>query len=226
MKLIPLIVLLASVSAALATDSYDYKKGEFVVVKHGLSPDKQYSISAGDSNFHINLMDAVAKKKIGPLTEIGEDGVLDSAAEAIEASWSPDSKHVAISFRQDRHLLVTFLYRIENKHAYLVNVPSLFDTVAPKFDREAYKMDDTSRGMVSVKWKGASKFELSETSQYYHVAKNPQSKLGKFAKVTKEDSGDGKETAVYFSAVATCELTDHDGVKILQMSPAKFYDER
>jgi len=226
MKLIPLIALLACVSVALATDSHDYKKGEFLVVKHGLSPDKQYSIAAGDSNFHINLMDAATKKRIGPLTEIGEDGVLDSAAEAIEASWSPDSKHVAISFRQDRHLLVTFLYRIENRHAYLVNVPSLFDTVAPKFDREAYKMDDTSRGMVSVMWKGPNKFELSESSEYYHVRKSPQSKFGKFVKVTKEDTGDGKETAVYFAADAVCELTDHDGVEVLQMKPGKFYDER
>src|SRR5262249_26311335 len=98
--LLGLLVVLAPLTRA--TDTYNYKPGEFRTIDRGLSPDKQYSIAGGsDGKYTIFLMDARAKKKIGPLTEIEE--LLDNAPEALHATWAPDSRHVAITYREDRH---------------------------------------------------------------------------------------------------------------------------
>src|SRR5207244_3771773 len=156
-----------------------------------------YSIAGGwDGKHVVFLMDARTKKKIGPLTEIEEP--LDNAPDALHATWSPDSRHVAIMYREDRHLGVMKLYRIENRRAFIVDVPSLFGTVAPHFDRESFKMTATSRGTTGLVWKSPIQFELSETSHYWRVRGNPKAKLGKFIKI--EDDSDGR--AVYFSAEA------------------------
>jgi hypothetical protein len=63
-------------------------------------------------------MDALTGKKIGPLEEIKDP--LDTAATAYYAEWAPDSSRVAITYRADRHIAVTIVYRIANRRAYLV----------------------------------------------------------------------------------------------------------
>jgi len=222
------IVLSCFLSPVFATAEHDYKPGEYLLIEKGLSPDKQYGLYAGQAGetFHIFLfsVEGKNKKKIGPLTEI--EFRLDSAPEAFHAEWSPDSKHVAVTYRGDRHLMVMVVYRIENQRAYHVEIPSLFDTALPKFDREHYEMTDTSRGDVGLKWKGAKQFVLLETSHYWHVHKNPQKKMGKFGKVKSEgDAEDKSALGVEFSAEALCELTENDGVKILELKPGKFGEE-
>ena len=120
--------LAAFAAAALATSNYDYKPGEFVTVSGGKSPDGRYVIAThgegelGYDNWHVYLMDAVTGKRIGPLEEIKDP--LDTAADAYLAKWSPDSSRVAISYRADRHVMVTIVYRIANRRAYLVSGPS------------------------------------------------------------------------------------------------------
>ena len=213
--LLGLLALLAPL--ARATDSYEYKPGEYLTIHRGLSPDKQYAIAGGPGKYLLYLMDAPAKKKIGPLTEIEE--TLDSGPESLHAIWAPDSRHVAITYREDRHLWVMKLYRIENKRAFLVEVPSLFDTVAPHFDREKYNMTDTSRGSIDVVWKSPTRFVLWEQSNYWHVKSNPKAKLGKFAKAVEEEQG------LYFSAETICELIDKDRCKPGELKPGKFSDE-
>jgi len=95
------------VCSALATSNYEYKKGEYVTISNGVSPDKAYAIKAhgegegGYDNFHIYLFDGASGKRIGPLTEIVD--TLDTGAEAFAAKWSEDGKTVMIIYRVDRH---------------------------------------------------------------------------------------------------------------------------
>jgi hypothetical protein len=116
------------VVSALATSNYEYKPGEYVTVSGGKSPDGRYLIAThgegdlGYDNWHVYLMDAQTGKKIGPLEEIKDP--LDTAADAYAAKWSADSGQVAITYRADRHVAVTIVYRIANRRAYLVSGPT------------------------------------------------------------------------------------------------------
>jgi hypothetical protein len=124
----------ATVAKISATATYDYKPGQFLVIDGGKSPDKQFAIVSGEDksgNFGVQLMDAKTKKLIGPLEEVATE--LDSAPDAYRAHWSPDSKHVGISSREDRHLLRNVIYRIENRRAYLVETPQLLCHAVPDF---------------------------------------------------------------------------------------------
>jgi hypothetical protein len=114
--------------SAFATSNYEYKPGEFVTITDGESPDGRYAIAThgegdlGYDNWHVYLMDAQTGKKIGPLKEITDP--LDTAAEAYEAKWSSDSGKVAITYRADRRVAVTIVYRIANRRAYLISGPT------------------------------------------------------------------------------------------------------
>jgi len=86
---------LVFVAHAGATAMYDYKPGEFLVIDGGTSPDKKFSIVAGESksgDFGIYLKDAQTKKLIGQLEEVATG--LDSAPDAYHAHWAPDSPPV------------------------------------------------------------------------------------------------------------------------------------
>jgi len=58
---------LAFVAHAGATAMYDYKPGQFLVIDGGTSPDKKFSIVAGENKageFGVYLRDAQTKKLI------------------------------------------------------------------------------------------------------------------------------------------------------------------
>ena len=93
-------ISLATACTALATSTYEYKPGEYVVITDGKSPNGEHSIAAhgegeyGDENFHLYLMDAKSGKRIGPLEEVKD--TLDTGADAFTAKWSADSSEVSI----------------------------------------------------------------------------------------------------------------------------------
>src|SRR5215472_787616 len=125
---------LAFVAQAGATAEYDYKPGEFLVIDGGTSPDKKLSIVTGENKageFGVYLRDAQTKKLIGELEEVATG--LDSAPDAYHAHWAPDSRHVGISSRADRHWEPNVIYRIENRRAYLVETPELMCRAVPDF---------------------------------------------------------------------------------------------
>lgn len=99
------VTLLYSVDLTQATANHDYKRGEYLVVRDGNSPDKHFSIAShgagelGNGNFHVYLMAEPAHAKIAPLDDIGPDNTLDAAPDAYHAAWSADSRHVSVSFR-------------------------------------------------------------------------------------------------------------------------------
>ena len=121
-------ISLATACTALATSTYEYKPGEYVVITDGKSPNGEYSIAAhgegeyGDENFHLYLMDAKSGKRIGPLEEVKD--TLDTGADAFTAKWSPDSSEVSISYRADRYEMVTIVYLVEDRRAHRVSGPT------------------------------------------------------------------------------------------------------
>jgi hypothetical protein len=93
-----------------ATSVYDYKPKEYVIVDGGLAPNKHLAIAAnGYGGFHVYLMAEPAHKPIAALASIDNDAILDTGASAYHAVWSPDSRHVAMHFRSNRHVLTMLL---------------------------------------------------------------------------------------------------------------------
>ncbi len=100
-------LFLVLVPVLQATDNYEYKKDEYLVISNGTSPDKKWAIKAhgdgvdGYENFHLYLVDAASGKTVGPLTEVVDN--LDTGAGSFAALWSKDSKTVTIVYRVSRH---------------------------------------------------------------------------------------------------------------------------
>lgn len=134
LRYVPAILLLVCLGwlffspQARATSNYEYKPDEYVVITNGRSPDGKYSIAAhgegdlGYDNFHLFLMDAMAGKKLGALSEIKDP--LDTGADGFTAKWSADSKQVSITYRVDRRESVMVSYRIENGRATRLSGPA------------------------------------------------------------------------------------------------------
>jgi hypothetical protein len=227
-----------------ATASYDYKPGEFLVIKGGLSPDKKFSIVAGEDKalgFRICLMDAQTRKRLGPLEEIVEP--LDTAPDALNAHWSPDSKHVGISYRSDRHWTENIIYRIENRRAYLVETPELMCHAVPDFcrlekelggrlprDKEESaeapaKVRQLSNYSEIVKWISPTRFIVREESQFQVRTRNPAATLGKYAEESEKQKEEGAKAGesywFVFSAEGECELLPNDKSRVASTRPSK-----
>jgi len=128
MRIYPLLFLLFTVTAALATSNYEYGPDEYVTIAKGISPNGKYAITAhgegelGDENFHLFLTDAVAGKKLEVLKQIVD--TLDTGADAFCAKWSKDSDKVVIIYRVERRSLNAASYNVSNDRARLVEGPS------------------------------------------------------------------------------------------------------
>jgi hypothetical protein len=122
---------LAVITRLTATAEYEYKRGEYLVAKDGLSPNKQFAIVCGDNKFGVFLIDAKTKELLGELEEVAKG--LDTAPEAYRVHWSPDSKHVGICSRWERHYADNVIYRIENRQAFVVESPELRCHAVPDF---------------------------------------------------------------------------------------------
>jgi len=237
---------LAFVAQAGATATYDYKPGEFLVIDGGTSPDKKFSIVTGENKggeFGVYLRDALAKKLIGKLEEVATG--LDSAPDAYRAHWSPDSKHVGITSREDRHWAVNAIYRIENRRAYLVETPVLLCHAVPDFCRltkglggaltedqiyaedtlgKPWKARQNSSYSEIVKWISPTRFVISEEAQFQVKERDPSTSIGKYGEVEKlehESDQSGDLYHVWFNAEGECELLPTDKTRVLGAHPVK-----
>jgi hypothetical protein len=217
---------LAFVAHAGATASYDYKPGEFLVIDGGTSPDKKLSIVSGENKageFGVYLRDAQTKKLIGQLEEVATG--LDSAPDAYHAHWAPDSKHVGITSRADRHWADNAIYRIENRRAYPVKTPELLCHAVPEFcqltkelggaltEDQIYAEDTVGKPWKArqnssysgiVKWISPTRFVVKD--------RDPTATLGQYGEAEKEDESD-ESAALYhvsFDAEGECELLPAD----------------
>jgi len=233
---------LAFVAQATATASYDYKPGQFLVIDGGTSPDKKFSIVSGENQageFGVYLRDAHTKKLIGQLEEVATD--LDSAPDAYHAHWAPDSKHVGVSSRADRHLTRNIIYRIENRRAYVVETPQLMCHAVPEFcglqkelggpltlDSDGYydtpwKVRQNESYSEITKWISPMRFMVSEESQWQVKERDPSATLGQYGEAEKDDESDESAALyhVWFDAEGECELLPADKTRVLSTQPVK-----
>jgi hypothetical protein len=234
---------LAFVAHAGATASYDYRPGQFLVIDGGTSPDKKFSIVSGENKageFGVYLRDARTKKLIGQLEEVAID--LDSAPDAFHAHWAPDSKHVGVSSRADRHLTRDVIYRIENRHAYVVETPQLLCRAVPEFcalqkelggavtlDSDDYydkpwKVRQNESFSEITKWISPTRFVVSEQSQWQVKERDPSNTLGQYGEAEKSGDESDESVALYhvwFDAEGECELLPNDKSQVLNTQPVK-----
>ena len=237
---------LAIVAHAGATATYDYKPGELLVIDGGTSPDKKFSIVSGENNageFGVYLRDAQTKKLIGKLEEVATG--LDSAPGAYHAHWSPDSKHVGITSRADRHWVDNVIYRIENRHAYPVETPELLCHAVPQFCQltkelggrltsdqiyadagtpKPWQVRENSSYSAIVKWNSPTRFIIKEEFQFQVRNRDPATALGKFGEVEKLDPatyGGVDAYDVWFNAEGECEVLPNDKSQVLNTQPVK-----
>ena len=237
---------LVFVAHAGATAMYDYKPGEFLVIDGGTSPDKKFSIVSGENKageFGAYLRDAHTKKLIGPLEEVATG--LDSAPDAYHAHWAPDSKHVGITSRADRHWADNAIYRIENRRAYPVKAPELLCHAVAEFcqvtkelggaltedqiyaedtEGKPWKVRQNSSYSKIVKWISPTRFVVNEELQFQVKDRDPATALGKFGEVEKLDPatyGGVNAFDVWFNAEGECELLPNDKSQVLSTQPVK-----
>ena len=223
-----------------ATSTHDYKPGESLVVKNGKSPDQKFSIvSSGDNNGHfigIYLMDAQTKKLIGKLEEVATG--LDNAPDAYRAHWSPDSKHVGISSRSDRHQMENVIYRIENRRAYLVDTPELMCHAVPDFcrlekeldagisvdDQAAQKVRQNGFYSEIMKWISPTRFVVREQSHWRVEERDPSTTLAEYGEVEKPGPG-LNSYLVSLDAEGEYELLPGDKSRVISTHPIKKSDK-
>jgi len=232
---------IATPTPVSATAEYDYKPGEHLVAKDGLSPDKQFAIVCGDNRFGVYLMDAKTKELRGELVEVAKG--LDTAPEAYRVHWSPDSKHVGICSREERHYAANVIYRIENRLAHLVDSPELrchavpdFCQLEDKLNKESdaekkgvetdaiWKIEPTARGSEIKKWLSPTRFIVFEDSEFKVKQEDPSASLGKYAKVEKVKPTDDSGVDVYrisFKAEGECELLPGDKSRVISTHPVQ-----
>jgi hypothetical protein len=216
-------VVAAIWSPARATSAYAYGKNETVVIKDGVAPNGHLSLAShgdgdppGDGKFSIYLMGEPAHRRTARLEGITENDILDSAPTAFEASWAPDSRHAAVAFRAERHVIVTRLYRIEGQRAIRIDGASLFKQVTSK-DRTS-PGDDERASVTKLTWQGPRRFLLEEMKWFLASPANLPRSLGRYGKRTDEKNGE--RVLIKFSAQATCEFVHGNRYRILDMQPA------
>ncbi len=227
------VVLVLGVIEVCATSTYYYKPGETLVVENGKSPDRKFSIvsSADNSGDFVGiwLMDAQTKKLIGKLEEVSTG--LDSGPDAYRAHWSPDSKHVGISSRSDRHWMDNVIYRIENRRAYLVETPELICHAVPDFCRlekelaAAQKIRQDGFYSEITKWISPTRFVVRETSHWRVTERDrdPSAALAEYGDVEKP--GPGLDFyLVSFEAEGEYELLPTDKSRVISTHPVKKSD--
>lgn len=222
---VPVLAMLCA--PALATSDYAYTRGEAVVIEGGMAPGGRRSLAShgegeiGSETFSIYLMDEPAHRRIAMLDGITAEDVLDSSPTAFEAQWAPDARHAAIAFRVVRHVIVTRLYRIEEKRAVRISVPALFKEVSSR--DQALPEDEERVSVTRLSWLGPRRFRITEQKLFLASSPNLLRSLGRFGKHTDETDGRGR-VVVKFSAVAECELVRGNRYRIVDLKPGSFDD--
>jgi hypothetical protein len=215
--------LVLGLAPASATDSHDYAKDEYAIIRDGLAPSKQMSLAShgadenGNGDFHVWLMAEPAHRKLAQLPGIGPEGILDTGPNAYHAFWSADSHHAAVIYRSDRHVAEFNLYNIEGGRARTISGPSLFKDVT---SREPGSDDDLRSSNPVFEWKGVRRFVLKENRLFLTTDRAFIRMLGPYGRVGDE-RGDGG-IFVQFAAEADCMLISGNRYRIVDLRVGKF----
>jgi hypothetical protein len=225
MKRVRLLILAAllalAIAPARATDEHTYARDEYAIIRDGLAPDKQKSLAShadgdgGWKNFHLWLMAEPAHRRLTALDDI--NARLDSGPNAYYAFWSKDSRHVAVTYRSDRHVVELNLYRIEGRRARPIWGPSLFRDVT---NRDPAPDDDMRRSVPQFEWKGPRRFLLRENRLFVTSDRGFARQMGAYGKLT--DKPDEGKFLVEFSAEADCVLMPGNRYRIVDLRVGKF----
>jgi hypothetical protein len=224
----PLLTVVAALLAfviapACGTDTHEYARGEYAIIRDGLSPDKRMSLAShgdglgGNDNFHVWLMSEPRHRKIVSLDDIGSSNNLDTGPDAYHAVWTVDSRRVAVYFRSDRHAMELNLYNIDGRRVRLISGPSLFRDVT---SRDVGRQDDLRRSESEIEWRGSKRFVLREYRLFLTSDPSFVRTLGAYGKVT--DKIDDGRQFVEFSAEADCMLMPGDRYRIVDLRATKF----
>lgn len=234
-----IVVVLAVTAAccgpARATAEYTYKKDEYVVVDHGLAPNEKFSIAAhgkgegGSEEFHLYVMAEPEHRPLAALPSIDSKSILDSGPSAFYARWAPDSGHVAIMFRADRHILIMVLYALRDGQLQQLKGPTLFDAVTKKMPESN---DDYAirSSMTELTWLGPARFKLKEHRLYDTTTPDLARALGAFGRqeAKPHDTTIGDNEVRYdwrfvnFSAEAVGVLTPGGRFQVEDLKPGQF----
>jgi hypothetical protein len=156
------------------------------------------------------------KKLIGQPEEVATGR--DSAPDAYHAHWAPDSKHVGIMSRADRHWADNAIYRIENRRAYPVKTPELLCHAVPEFyqltkelggaltEDQIYAEDTVGKPWKArqnssfskiVKWISSTRFVVSEESQWQVRERDPSPTLGQYGEAEKLEDESDESASLY-----------------------------
>jgi hypothetical protein len=210
------LLLLLCAEPVVATDNYSYKADEYATISGGRSPDGRWSVAAhgegeaGYGNFDLYLMREPAHEKPAPLRTTD---CLDTAPLSIIAIWAPDSKHVAVLNRSDRHVLDVRLFAVADGKARPIKVPLLLDVVGKQHLKQGVHYEFFSR-LYRVTWEQADRFVLQEADTL--DAPEPIFGAGLEPYVTLERLG-SERTFTEFSAQATCEISAKGEVRFVDV---------
>ena len=215
------VLVAVAASPSRATSNYEYKRGEYRVIREGLAPNKKLSLAShgngelGDGNFRIWLMSEPSHRKLMALSDISPDNNLDTAPDAYHAFWSEDARHVAVAFRSDRHEVSLNLYRIEGGRARLLRAPNLFKEVT---SRDVADGDDRRQLISGIEWRRGNRIRLREYRTF--IVSDPAfvRLLGAYGRV-KEKLDDGR-LFVEFAAEADCVPDGDHGYRVIDLRPA------
>ena len=210
-------LLLLPTRRVVATDNYAYRKDEYAEISGGKSPDGRWSIaahgddSAGYDGFQLHLMREPAHKRVFSLPA---DEHLDTAPLSNVAIWAPDSHHVIILYRTDRHVLDLRLFRVASDTMQSIKVPSLASTVSQ--GRLSLDGPEELIGRYyQLSWQDTKRFILEEFDAFSGAKPFSQAELEAYFK-----TDDGEErNLTSFSAQALYELTDRSKVSISKIKP-------
>jgi hypothetical protein len=227
---IVLLAMLASVPAR-ATSNYQYEKGEYAIIHGGLAPNKRYAIAShgegefGDDKFHLYLAVEPAHRVATRLEGVGSENILDTAAEAFEAIWAPDSRHVAVTFRRERHVLTLLLYAVDGQTAHLLSGPDPVDEViGHKLSLDDYTL---RTGIYEVSWSGPTRFQLKQKQLYSAGDRKFAETLGAYGRESPSNippttNDEGKPVIWTFVDVAIdaeCEIIPGNRYHVIATKP-------
>jgi hypothetical protein len=209
---------------AAATDNHAYKPDEYAVISGGRSPDGHWDVVAhgegeyGDDNFDLYLIDESAHGTPIPL-HISD--YLDTAPLSLVALWAPDSAHVAILNRIDRHVLSLHLFGIADGKVQSIDVPLLSKFVGERYFNSGVNYEVLGR-LYRFSWEKPDRFALEEWDTF--DAPKPVFSKGIETYVTLEQQGP-ERTFTNFSAQAMCEISKKNELSVLSIKPQPNWPE-
>lgn len=226
-----LLLGMLAATPARATAEYDYKNNERLVIDGGLAPNKKLAISAGLARDKGPFFFLTSEPSHRVVTQLrgGIEIRLDTAPDALHAIWAPDSKHVAIICRTDRHELAMWLFAVDNRHADIVAGPDVLDVL---LKGKGLTMDDYSTRLhtVEITWQSERKFHLSQRWLFNSPDRKLAQALGPYARESPNDGykstgEDGKPvtwTFVDIDTEADCELAPGNRYRVIATKPGEF----